>query len=94
MSKYFTEFLLGLTFLLVLAPSLAFAQEAISEVAANEGFWAFLEGAAPAWVVIGLIVLRQIAEVVSKLIPDTAEGTAGIIRKIFKLIAIYVPNKK
>lgn len=78
-----------LFFVLVLISSMAFAQDTI----VIEGFWSFLEKALPAWVVIGLVVLRQVAEVIAKAIPDTATGGLATVRRIFKILAIYVPNR-
>ncbi len=74
---------------IILIPTTVFAQEAI----VVEDFWSFLGGTVPAWVVIGLIALRQVSEVIAKTIPDTSTGVLAAVRKIFKIIAIYIPNK-
>ncbi len=73
----------------VLIPSVVFAQDPL----VVEGFWSFLETAMPAWLVIGLVVLRQLSEIIAKVIPDTATGFLGAVRRIFKILAIYIPNR-
>ncbi len=73
----------------VLIPSVVFAQDPL----VVEGFWSFLDNALPAWVVIGLVVVRQLSEVIAKAIPDTATGFLGAVRRVFKILAIYIPNK-
>ncbi len=79
-----------LFFAFIFSPiSMAFAQETI----AVDNFWSFLEESAPAWVVIGLIMLRQISEIIAKTIPDTVTGSLAAVRRIFKILAIYIPNK-
>ncbi len=72
--------------------AIAFAQDATP---VGEGFWSFLESSAPVWVVMGLVALRQISEIIAKTIPDT-ETSPGLvtIRKIFKILSLYIPNKK
>ncbi len=74
---------------IILIPTMAFAQDTV----AVDDFWSFLEETVPAWVVIGLIALRQVSEVIAKTIPDTSTGVLAAVRKIFKIIAIYIPNK-
>jgi len=80
---------LFIMFLIVLTPIMALAQDPT----AIDGIWSFLEGSLPAWVIIGLIVLRQVSEIVAKAIPDTATGGLATIRRIFKILALYIPNK-
>ena len=50
-------------------------------------------GVSGATLAIIFIVARQLAEILAKLIPDTALGFTGMIRKVAKLISGYVPNK-
>ena len=45
-------------------------------------------------VIIGLIVLRQLFEFAGKQIPDTATGWKAGLRRLFKTMAIYTPNKE
>ena len=82
--------LFAVTLCVVSVPSIVFAQDAI----ATSDFWSFLGEAAPGWVVIGLIVLRQVAEIAAKAIPDTATGGLATLRRIFKILSLYIPNKK
>ena len=80
---------LGLVLLAVSATPV-WAQDANSA----EGFWSFLEGTMPAWAVVGLVILRQLAEIIAKAIPDDAEGALGLIRKVLKVLALYIPNRR
>ncbi len=69
--------------LLVVVPVAAYAQAA--PAAADQ-------------VKLGLVAIlvfgaRQLAEILAKLIPDSATGVGGVIRQVFKLAALYVPNK-
>ena len=42
----------------------------------------------------GILALTvAVAQLVGKTIPDTATGALGVIRKIAKIIGLYVPNK-
>ena len=41
-----------------------------------------------------LVILRQLFEVLAKAIPDTESGWKGIVRKVFKSLALYIPNKQ
>lgn len=41
-----------------------------------------------AYIVTAVIILERLA----KLIPDTATGVLGIIRKVSKVLSFYVPN--
>ena len=50
-----------------------------------------LEGAI---VVIGLIILRQVFEIIAKEIPDSATGVMGGLRKLFRVLALHVTNKE
>lgn len=43
---------------------------------------------------VGLLVLRQAAVLVGKIIPDDADGPLGLVRKLCKFIGIYVVNRK
>ena len=74
---------------LLFSPSITLAQETI----VGEDFWSFLEESTSAWVVIGLIAIRQISEVIAKAIPDTEKGVLATIRRVFKILALYIPNK-
>ena len=80
-----------------LAPDVAFAQAAAAaEPAAPgmlDGLFALLQTQLPAWAMVVIVLVRQIAEAVGKLIPDTATGGWGVVRKIAKLLAIYIPNR-
>ena len=42
---------------------------------------------------VGLIVLRQVFEIIAKAIPDTATGAMAGLRMLFKTLAGYIPNK-
>ena len=53
----------------------------------------FLDSLGAGWAVLAIFAVRQVAEVVAKLIPDNATGFLGLLRKAFKILAIYVPNK-
>ena len=80
---------LGLV-LLALSATPVRAQDAT----AAEGFSSFLEGTMPAWAVVGLVILRQLAEIIAKAIPDDAAGALGLIRKVLKILALYIPNRR
>lgn len=41
---------------------------------------------------VGALVIA-LAQFIGKVIPDSAGGVAGVIRKLAKLISLYVPNK-
>ena len=56
--------------------------------------WSFLEASLPAWAVMTLLVLRQLAEIAGKFIPDDQTGFWGIVRKASKVLAGYVSNQK
>ena len=45
-------------------------------------------------VAIGLIIARQLFEMAAKAIPDTETGWRGGLRKLFKTLALYIPNKE
>ena len=47
-----------------------------------------------ALVALILVVLRQLFEMLAKAIPDTETGWRGITRKVFKTLALYIPNKE
>ena len=80
-------------FAILLLPSIAFAQTLPLDAGTDGGFWSFLEASTSAGIVIALIALRQIAENIAKAIPDTETGPLAIVRKIFKILSIYIPNK-
>lgn len=40
-----------------------------------------------------LAIVVLVAQLIGKLIPDTATGVLGIIRMLAKVVGIYVPNK-
>ena len=40
-----------------------------------------------------LLILRQVAEIGGKVIPDDATGFMALLRKACKVVAGYVPNK-
>lgn len=42
--------------------------------------------------ILGLIV--TVSKLVAKTIPDDATGALGVIRRVTKVIGLYVPNKK
>ena len=50
-------------------------------------------GVSGATLVMVLLIARQLSEIIAKLIPDTATGIAGFLRKVAKVISGYVPNK-
>ena len=39
-----------------------------------------------------LLLARQLAEVIGKLIPDSATGPLAMVRKVAKILALYVRN--
>jgi hypothetical protein len=42
----------------------------------------------------GLLALAvAVAQAIGKLIPDTATGPLGVIRKIAKIVGLYIPNR-
>lgn len=45
-------------------------------------------------VAVGLIVVRQLLEMAAKAIPDTETGWKAGARKLFKTLALYIPNKE
>ena len=45
-------------------------------------------------VAIGLIVFRQVCELIAKTIPDHASGWRAGVRRLFKALALYIPNKR
>lgn len=71
-----------ISLILLPLPVLAASHEAVDPLAL-----------APAWLIIGLIVARQLAEVLAKAIPDDATGVMALVRKIAKIAAIYIPNR-
>jgi hypothetical protein len=40
-----------------------------------------------------LAIISIVANAVGRIIPDDATGVAGVVRKICKVIGIYVPNR-
>jgi hypothetical protein len=38
-------------------------------------------------------VVIFVAQAIGKLIPDTAGGLLGVVRKIAKIVGLYVPNR-
>lgn len=42
----------------------------------------------------GLLVARQVLEIIAKLIPDSAGGWLGTVRKLAKIFSGYVVNKQ
>lgn len=45
--------------------------------------------------IAGLVALAvAVAQLIGKAIPDTATGPLGLIRKIAKVVGLYVPNNK
>ena len=44
-------------------------------------------------VALGLIIFRQVCEMIAKEIPDKATGWQAGVRKLFKTLALYRPNK-
>ncbi|MEA2037041.1 MAG: hypothetical protein U9O94_06005 [Nanoarchaeota archaeon] len=53
-----------------------------------------MENLTPEQIAFIALVVRQIAEFTAKAIPDTATGWKGVVRKICKVAAIYIVNKK
>ena len=45
-------------------------------------------------VTIGVFVARQLLEMAAKAIPDNATGWKAGARKLFKTLALYIPNKE
>jgi hypothetical protein len=43
---------------------------------------------------LALLLLYILANFAGKQIPDSATGVLGIVRKIAKIVALYVPNKQ
>lgn len=46
------------------------------------------------WIATVAIGVKLAAELFAKLIPDSATGFMGILRKILKIASVYIPNKK
>jgi hypothetical protein len=42
----------------------------------------------------GVAVIIAVAQFIGKIIPDTATGFLGVVRKIAKVIGLYVSNNK
>jgi hypothetical protein len=43
----------------------------------------------------GLVALAvAVAQLIGKVIPDTATGPLGVVRKLAKIIGLYAPNAK
>ena len=84
-------------FLIILAtvalPTVAFAQLTAEQELGQKGL-DFLNSLGAGWAVAAILVGRQLAEVGAKVIPDSATGALGIVRKVLKLISVYVPNQK
>lgn len=40
-----------------------------------------------------LVAISKVAEFVGKLIPDSATGFWAIVRKVCKVIGVYIPNR-
>ena len=74
-------------------PTVAFAQLTAEQELGQKGL-DFLKSLGAGWAVAAILVGRQVAEVGAKLIPDSATGWLGILRKSLKMISVYVPNKK
>ena len=45
-------------------------------------------------VVAGLVIARQICEIIAKQIPDSATGWRAGVRKLFRTLALHVTNKE
>ena len=90
MVKYIPIFVIAL--LAVVIPTLAFAQLTPEQELGQKGI-DFLESLGAGWAVAAILVARQVAEIVAKMIPDSATGFLGILRKVAKFLAAYVPNK-
>lgn len=45
-------------------------------------------------VIAGLLVIRQICEIVAKQIPDSATGWQAGVRMLFRTLALHVTNKE
>jgi hypothetical protein len=52
-----------------------------------------LIGVSPAATVVVLGLMVSIANLVGKAIPDEATGILGVIRRVAKVIGLYVPNR-
>lgn len=77
---------------LALGASAVLAQAAAT--AEGAGVVDALSGNMPAWAVITLVVVRQLAEIGRKWIPDGATGWPGGLRKFLSLLALYIPNRR
>lgn len=44
-------------------------------------------------IAIVVIAVRQGLEMAAKAIPDSETGMLGALRKAFKILALYIPNK-
>lgn len=90
--------LLGLLLAVVqIDPALALSHVAVvAEAAAEPSFIDYLGqliGVSAGTLAVILLVGRQLAEVIAKLIPDTATGFMGVLRKLAKMLSGYVPNQ-
>ena len=54
----------------------------------------FLNSLGAGWAVAAILMARQFAEIAAKLIPDSATGALGLLRKVLKILAAYIPTKK
>lgn len=45
-------------------------------------------------VLVGLVVARQVFELIAKQIPDSATGWRAGVRRLFKTLALYTTNKE
>jgi hypothetical protein len=88
-----TAFVAGLV--LIGLTAIAAAQEAAEATAAAEGagVWGLIERLAPGWGVVVFVAVIGAINAAGKLIPDNAAGMLGMVRKIAKLVTLYVPNR-
>ena len=89
----FVLFCMVMTTLLMIATGAALAQLTPEQELGQQGI-DFLNSLGAGWAVAAIFVARQLAEVGAKLIPDGSGGIWGIVRKVLKIIAVYVPNQK
>ncbi len=93
----FQRLLLGLTVIILVMVMFAVAQLVHAQLTEEQQLGQqgidFLNSLGAGWAVAAIFVIRQVAEVGAKLSPDSQTGFLGILRKVLKIVAVYIPNK-
>ena len=80
--------------IIALGASSVLAQAVAAAPDAGGGIFDLLSANMPTWAVIALVVVRQLAEIGRKMIPESAIGWPGGLRKVLSVLALYIPNRR